>query len=39
VQEHWGLLQGYEDDNGDGGGESSVDVKKILSALGESKHG
>jgi hypothetical protein len=37
VQEHWGLLQGYEDGNGDG--ESSVDVKKILSALGESKHG
>src|ERR1700734_4218117 len=37
VQDHWGLLQGYEDDNGDG--ESYVDAKKILSILCKSKHG
>jgi hypothetical protein len=37
VQEHWGLLQGYEDDNSVG--ESSVDAQKILSTLCGSKRG
>jgi hypothetical protein len=32
VQDHWGLLQGFED-NGDGG-ESFVGADKILAALG-----
>jgi hypothetical protein len=37
VQDHWGLLQGYEDDNQDGA--TSVGADKILSALSGSNPG
>jgi hypothetical protein len=35
IQDHWGLLQGYEEDSEDSNsdGEHSVDAKKILGTL------